>query len=146
MASALLPARGAGQAQVGTEAAALAVVEVDGTAQAGGDHLHDGQAEARSLGIVLAVEAFEEPFQRAFVHPRSLVFHPQQQDVRPLGEQAHLHPAGGEVGTVSFPTSCDAAVQPDMDRATAMLHSFWFEEARTTYRSVAERDPDCAMA
>ena len=60
----------------------------------------------------------------------------------------HDHPAGGHaaVGRVSFPTTCAAAVQPAIDRAVAMLHSFWFEEARQTFEQVAATDPTCAVA
>ena len=59
----------------------------------------------------------------------------------------HEHHAGAEtLGTVSFPTSCTAAVQPDIDRAVAMLHSFWFDRAIAEFRKVAEADPTCAMA
>ncbi|MDX1567360.1 MAG: hypothetical protein R3223_06130 [Longimicrobiales bacterium] len=50
------------------------------------------------------------------------------------------------VGNVSFPTSCDAAAQGEFEAAVAMLHSFWFEEAQAAFESVAERDPECAMA
>jgi tetratricopeptide (TPR) repeat protein len=61
--------------------------------------------------------------------------------------QQHDHAAaGGSLGKVSFPTSCSAAVQPDIDRAVAMLHSFWFPEANATFTSVASRDSACAMA
>ena len=58
----------------------------------------------------------------------------------------HDHHAGGQVGAVSFPTSCAAAVQPRFDRAVAMLHSFWFEEAAASFDSVAAADPSCGMA
>jgi tetratricopeptide (TPR) repeat protein len=59
----------------------------------------------------------------------------------------HEHHAGGEtLGKVSFPTSCNASVQPQMDRAAAMLHSFWFEEAHKTFAEIAKADPTCAMA
>ena len=50
------------------------------------------------------------------------------------------------LGDVSFPTSCADAVQPDFDRAVALLHSFEFAESRGVFESIAERDPDCAMA
>lgn len=53
---------------------------------------------------------------------------------------------GSGLGTVSFPTSCAPEVQGDFDRAVAMLHSFWFDEAQAAFESVAEQDPDCAMA
>lgn len=52
----------------------------------------------------------------------------------------------GQVGTVHFPTSCAAAVQPQFERAVAILHSFWYEEAEKAFQSVADSDPDCGMA
>jgi tetratricopeptide (TPR) repeat protein len=52
----------------------------------------------------------------------------------------------GKVGTVEFPTSCDPSVQPEFNRALALLHSFFYEEARRVFTEVAGRDPDCAMA
>lgn len=59
----------------------------------------------------------------------------------------HAHHGGGEtLGKVSFPTSCAAAVQPQMDRAAAMLHSFWFEEANNAFTAIAAADSTCAMA
>ena len=33
-----------------------------------------------------------------------------------------------------------------MNRAVAMLHSFWFPEARRTFESVAQADPGCGIA
>ena len=64
-----------------------------------------------------------------------------------VAAQDHDHPPGGvEVGSVSLPVSCAPAVQADFDRAVAMLHSFWFEEAEQAFRGVAEADPGCAMA
>jgi tetratricopeptide (TPR) repeat protein len=49
-------------------------------------------------------------------------------------------------GTVSFPTTCAAEVQPQFERAVALLHSFEFEEGRGNFEEVARRDPECAMA
>ncbi|MDB6168948.1 MAG: hypothetical protein JWM88_1812 [Verrucomicrobia bacterium] len=49
-------------------------------------------------------------------------------------------------GAVDFPVTCDAAVQADFTRGVALLHSFFYEEARRIFTSVAERDPRCAMA
>src|SRR5205809_3648447 len=49
-------------------------------------------------------------------------------------------------GKVDFPISCAPAVQPEFDRGVALLHSFFYEEARRVFTSVAERDPKCAMA
>ena len=49
-------------------------------------------------------------------------------------------------GKVNFPVSCAPAVQSDFNRGVALLHSFFYEEARRVFTSVAERDPKCAMA
>jgi hypothetical protein len=59
----------------------------------------------------------------------------------PLAAQHH-----DQLGTVSFPTSCAPAVQDEFNRAVAMLHSYWFNYAGKTFRSVLAKDPTCAMA
>src|SRR5262245_59824110 len=51
-----------------------------------------------------------------------------------------------ELGQVSFPTSCNAAVQAEFETGVAMLHSYWFNYAGKTFRGVLEKDPACAMA
>jgi predicted Zn-dependent protease len=56
------------------------------------------------------------------------------------------HGGGDAFGRVHFATSCSPAVQPDFDRAVAMLHSFFYPETEKAFRAVAERDPSCAMA
>jgi len=53
-----------------------------------------------------------------------------------------LRPAG----KIDFPTSCSAAVQGEFNRAVALLHSFFYEEARNIFTRVAAQDPACAMA
>jgi tetratricopeptide (TPR) repeat protein len=50
------------------------------------------------------------------------------------------------VGKVTFPITCASDVQSDFARGVALLHSFFYEEARRVFTSVAERDPKCAMA
>ncbi|PYL77419.1 MAG: hypothetical protein DMF26_04255 [Verrucomicrobia bacterium] len=50
------------------------------------------------------------------------------------------------VGRVTFPITCAPDVQSDFARGVALLHSFFYEEARRVFTSVAERDPKCAMA
>jgi tetratricopeptide (TPR) repeat protein len=50
------------------------------------------------------------------------------------------------VGKVTFPTSCDAKVQPTFEAAVAMLHSYWFPEADKAFNDVLQLDPGCAMA
>jgi len=54
--------------------------------------------------------------------------------------------AAEELGKVSFQTSCDRKVQPQFDRAVAMLHSFWFQQGEKAFREILERDPSCAIA
>jgi len=49
-------------------------------------------------------------------------------------------------GKVEFPISCASSVQSEFSRGVALLHSFFYEEARRVFTSVAERDPKCAMA
>ncbi len=51
-----------------------------------------------------------------------------------------------ELGTVSFPTTCDPKVQAEFERGVAMLHSYWFNYAGKTFQSVLQQDPTCAMA
>lgn len=58
---------------------------------------------------------------------------------------AHAEPAE-KLGTVSFENSCSAAVQPYLQRAVAMLHSFWWGEGDKAFRDVLQRDPSCAIA
>lgn len=57
----------------------------------------------------------------------------------------HQHPVAG-LGTVNFPTSCNAAAQKLMSRGVALLHSFGYEEARITFNEAAKSDPTCSMA
>jgi tetratricopeptide (TPR) repeat protein len=63
--------------------------------------------------------------------------------------QATTAPEPGDlrgVGKVEFPISCAPDLQSDFSRGVALLHSFFYEEARRVFTSVAERDPKCAMA
>ena len=52
----------------------------------------------------------------------------------------------GKTGTVHLTTSCVPAVQDDFEHATALLHSFFYDEARRVFTEVSARDPKCAMA
>lgn len=51
-----------------------------------------------------------------------------------------------KLGSVRFPTSCSPAVQPQFERAVALLHSFWFSEGLKAFGEIAQADPGCAMA
>ena len=50
------------------------------------------------------------------------------------------------VGAVELKTSCAAGVQKEFERGVALLHSFFYEEARRIFTDVATRDPSCAIA
>src|SRR6058998_3836739 len=49
-------------------------------------------------------------------------------------------------GKVEFPVSFAPDLQSEFARGVALLHSFFYEEARRVFTSVAERDQKCAMA
>lgn len=63
--------------------------------------------------------------------------------------QAGPAPEPGDMrtaGTVNFAVTCTPAAQPEFTRGVALLHSFFYEEARRVFTAVAEQDPTCAMA
>ena len=51
-----------------------------------------------------------------------------------------------KLGKVQFPVSCSAEAQTQFDRAVALLHSFWLDEAAKAFAAIAQADPSCAMA
>lgn len=50
------------------------------------------------------------------------------------------------LGTVSFAVSCAPGTQPFFDRGVALLHDFWYDEARPQFERIIAADPNCAMA
>ncbi len=55
--------------------------------------------------------------------------------------------AGEEtLGSVDFPTSCGADVQPVLEQGVALLHHMMYDDAERAFRAVAESEEDCAMA
>jgi tetratricopeptide (TPR) repeat protein len=64
-------------------------------------------------------------------------------------EHAHdqVYPASPpeQLGRVSFPAGCRPAVQPRVERAVALLHSFWYEEAEKAFTEVTAADSTCAF-
>ena len=66
-----------------------------------------------------------------------------------LGTETSVVPEPGDLrraGTVDFPVSCASAAQAEFIRGVALLHSFFYEEARRIFTDVAAKDPTCAMA
>ncbi len=51
-----------------------------------------------------------------------------------------------KLGKVHFPVSCSAAAQEQFDRAVALLHSFWLDEAGKAFAAIGQADSSCAMA
>jgi hypothetical protein len=52
------------------------------------------------------------------------------------------------LGSVSFPVSCSPAVQGSFNRGVALLHDFWYEEAKPQFEkigSVPTASTDCSM-
>ena len=50
------------------------------------------------------------------------------------------------LGKVDFQVSCARAVRADFSRGVALLHDFWYDEAKRQFRKIAKADPNCAMA
>ncbi len=67
--------------------------------------------------------------------------------VAPLwSQEMHDHGVPDKLGTVSFPVSCAPIVQQDFNRSVALLHSFAYLAAQSSFQNVARLDPGCAMA
>lgn len=57
----------------------------------------------------------------------------------------HKHELSQKLGQVNFATSCSKPAQQKFNRAIALLHSFWYDEAEKEFTSVTKVDPKCAM-
>jgi tetratricopeptide (TPR) repeat protein len=62
--------------------------------------------------------------------------------------EGHHHEdlTAAQLGTVTFPVSCNPAVQKSFERGVALLHSFWYEEAEKEFVHISAEAPNCAMA
>jgi tetratricopeptide (TPR) repeat protein len=60
--------------------------------------------------------------------------------------RAQNPPATDQLGSVHFPTSCTAAVQPSLEKGLALMHSFQYSQSEMTFSAAAKEDPKCAMA
>jgi len=58
----------------------------------------------------------------------------------------HTHDSSEKLGQVNFTVTCSAASQKEFNRATALLHSFWYEEAANAFDAIGKHEPGCAMA
>jgi predicted Zn-dependent protease len=55
-------------------------------------------------------------------------------------------PADKELGTVMFTISGGKKAEKEFNFATALLHSFEYDEAEKVFAKIIEEEPDCAMA
>src|SRR3989442_7275675 len=60
-------------------------------------------------------------------------------------EMTHRHDMGEKLGRVNFSVSCRGAAQQQFNRAVALLHSFWYDEAEKGFAEVTKTDPKCGM-
>jgi tetratricopeptide (TPR) repeat protein len=65
-----------------------------------------------------------------------------------VAENSAIHEPGDlrAAGTVDFKVSCVSGARSEFIRGVALLHSFFYEEARRIFTEVAAKDPNCAMA
>src|SRR5438477_1255643 len=66
-----------------------------------------------------------------------------------LDAETSVAPEPGDLrgaGTVDFKVSCTPDARSEFIRGMALLHSFFYEEARRVFTAVAAKDPNCAMA
>jgi len=59
---------------------------------------------------------------------------------------AEAEPEGRSLGTVEFPTSCDAAAQEYLERGLVLLHHMTYAQAEPEFQKAAAIDPECAIA
>jgi predicted Zn-dependent protease len=59
---------------------------------------------------------------------------------------AQQHAGHEKLGQVTFANTCSAAVQADLNRAVALLHSFWWGATTKAFDEVAQKDPSCGIA
>jgi tetratricopeptide (TPR) repeat protein len=66
-----------------------------------------------------------------------------------VGAETSATPEPGDLraaGTVDFKVSCAPGVRSEFIHGVALLHSFFYEEARRRFTEAAAKDPNCAMA
>src|SRR6266516_2033813 len=66
-----------------------------------------------------------------------------------LDAETSVAPEPGDLraaGTVDFKVSCTPEARSEFNRGVALLHSFFYEEARRIFTELATKDPNCAMA
>ena len=59
---------------------------------------------------------------------------------------AQQHAGHEKLGQVTFANTCSPAVQAELNRAVALLHSFWWGATVKAFTEVAQKDPSCGIA
>jgi hypothetical protein len=65
---------------------------------------------------------------------------------RGFAQTDHHHTSPETLGSVTFTTSCNSRVQPEFNRAVALMHSFQFADAIEGFNAILVADPSCSMA
>jgi tetratricopeptide (TPR) repeat protein len=99
--------------------------------------LYSGSREAREAAMSGTVRHAAAALMLA-IAPIAATAHSTDAKLAP----GDLRPAG----KIDFPISCAVAVRSEFNRGVALLHSFFYEEARNVFTKLAAQDPDCAMA
>ncbi len=81
---------------------------------------------------------------RSFLGAGLVVFVCQVASIAQMTHQ-HKHEQGEKLGRVSFTVSCNKVAQQRFNRATALLHSFWYDEAEKGFIDATKADPKCGM-
>ena len=63
-----------------------------------------------------------------------------------FGQADHRHTSPETLGSVTFSTSCSSVVQPQFNRAVALMHSFQFSGAIEAFDAILVTDPSCSIA
>jgi hypothetical protein len=63
-----------------------------------------------------------------------------------LAQADHHHTSPETLGSVTFITSCSSTVQPQVNRAVALMHSFQFGNAMQAFDAILAADPSCSIA
>ena len=56
------------------------------------------------------------------------------------------HGGHDKLGQVNFANTCSPAVQEELQRAVALLHSFWWGATSKAFTEIAQKDPSCGIA
>src|SRR5467141_562386 len=101
------------------------------------------QQPVRAFIVTLATEVvmkLSRLFLLAFLAVLLCPFTPRAQETH-----QHKHEMSEKLGRVNFTVSCNRAAQQQFNRAVALLHSFWYEEAEKGFVEVTKADPKCGM-